>query len=247
MGFDYVYCMSDQFTIKDLPTNLDEKKRYWVSGKTLLIIFGLIERLWKGDNVGAGLNIIKKAAAGGGYSLAATGKSSLGGGSGAFPWQVSIRSNPDDPSLFQASVEIESDLLKSLKANDSQNVTGLGTWFDFIASDVIWLEISISSYTSSSASIDSYGQGDSAFDPTAEAWTTGGYVESSDNSNPTASQIVLRVLLAHSYPDPDTGAPTLVQDAFDHLLLSFYPTGVLARPAVVALPSPYREYFIPSP
>lgn len=233
--------MSDQFSIKDLPTNISENKRYWISGKTMLVITNLLGRLWNGDNVGVGPGITKRGVSGAGYSLSSSGGGGASSGS-IHPWKVSMRENPDTPGQFQALVYLNSDLLKSLRPDDGQTVTGLNTWFDLINNDVIWIEIPISSYAPTGASIDSYGQGDDAFVPTAQPWTEGGYVEAVDNENTSSPQNKLRIMLAYTQPDEITGNPVLYQKAYTNFYLSYFPSGILARPALIALPSPYGRY-----
>ena len=132
---------------------------------------------------------------------------------------------------------MESDVLKSLKPDDGAAVTGLDTWFDLIATDVIWLECTVASYAITESNVNSYGQGDAEFDPTAAAWTTGGYVTDDGGSPP--EQDAARVMLAYAYPG-DAGEPVLVQTAFDHFLVKNICVDDFA--AIFLMPSPYRKY-----
>lgn len=87
------------------------------------------------------------------------------------PFKVYIRSNPDNPALYQARVSYNSSLLKSIRPDDKQEITGLSSeandgnsdedWFPFDSGDdFIWLEISLNDdYSVASATISSWGQG----------------------------------------------------------------------------------------
>ncbi len=77
------------------------------------------------------------------------------------PFKVYTRTNPDNPALFQAKVELNSSLMKSIKADDRQIITGLDEWFDYTpGGDFIWLEITLNGYGgTTAATINSYGLG----------------------------------------------------------------------------------------
>lgn len=97
-------------------------------------------------------------------------------------------------------------------------ITGLDTWFDLIANDVIALYIVVSDYTAVSATIQSYGQGTTTFDPTLAAWDSGDNSYVFDDGGTPSKQIGINILIAYSTPKGD-GSPYLVQAQFDHLLL----------------------------
>jgi hypothetical protein len=162
-----------------------------------------------------------------------------GGGSSSFnhPWKVSVRPKADAEGEFEAMVNSNSYLLQSLQPDDDQTVTDLGTWFDFIANDVIWIEITIDAGEITGASIDSYGQGDSTFDPTADAYTSGAFVE--DDGGSPLSQTKARMIIAYSVPDGD-GNPTLTQVAFNHVVMRYF--CLLGISTGFPMPSPYGRY-----
>jgi hypothetical protein len=134
------------------------------------------------------------------------------------PFQVTTRPDPNNPGQFQAMVNLQSDLLISSQPNKNLTVTGLNTWFPFIANDLISLYIVISKYVVQSATIQSYGMGTTTFDPTLAAWSSGdnSYVFN-DGATPPF-QIGANIMLAYSTPDA-LGNPYLVQAQFDHILL----------------------------
>ncbi len=162
---------------------------------------------------------------------------------GTFAWKIATRQKQGSPGQYECKIELESDLLKSLKPNDRQIVTGLDDWFTFFANDLIWLHLQIGEFGIIGSTIYSYGQGDEDLDPTAQAWTVGGYVEADDNDDPLSTQNVLKVMLAFAYPNA-AGAPILVQAADSHFVLKIEP--VIGRPALVPVSSPYRAWYIPS-
>lgn len=88
------------------------------------------------------------------------------------PFEVTTRTNPSNPALYQASVYWDSSLLKSIKPNDRQTITGLAdapaptgdgnmNWFPLLGNDLIWLEIKTPTTFGiiDSATIASYGLG----------------------------------------------------------------------------------------
>jgi hypothetical protein len=158
-----------------------------------------------------------------------------GGSSGSanHPWKVSVRPKAGFPGEFEAMVNSSSDLLQSLQPNDNQTVTGLGTWFELIADDVIWIEITIDAGEVTGASIDSYGQGDSTFDPTADAYTSDAFVEDDGEASP--SQIKARMLVA--FTDSNI---SLTQVAFNHVVMRYF--CLLGISTAFPFPSPYGRY-----
>lgn len=138
--------------------------------------------------------------------------------SAPFPFQVLTRPKKGSPGSFEAKVELHSDLMKSGQPNDNLTITGLDTWFAFIATDVICVSIDVTDLVPSGATIRSYGQGNTTFDPTFPAWdpTMDGYLVS-DGGDP-AAQAGAFILIASSVPD-DHGNPKLTQHQFTHMLL----------------------------
>lgn len=135
-----------------------------------------------------------------------------------FPFKITWRVNPSNPSLFQAMVEADSTVMLSGQPNNNLAVTGLGTWFDFLSTDVIALYIVVASYVAISATIQSYGQGNTTFDPTLAAWNAGDNSYVFDDGGTPPSQIGINILLGYSTPDAN-GNPFLVQSQFTHVLL----------------------------
>lgn len=172
------------------------------------------------------------------YSLR---KMTIGGGdSGDHPFKVTIR--PKESGGFEAKVNINSSLMKSLRPDDRQVISGLDTWFNCIANDVIWLGIVFTPGTSTieSASIDSYGQGD-VFVVSENAWSgNNGYCES-DGADPPSHQ-TSRVMIAYTLAGSD-GSPTLYQTCYTHLILRN--VCIDLRGATFPFPAPYGPYFIP--
>ena len=133
-----------------------------------------------------------------------------GGGSTAtstHPFKVSTRVDPGgDGSTYQAKVELQSSLLKSIIANDRQTITGLDAWFVFVpGEDFIWLEIGLDSAgVASDATIKSYGQGDEwgPADPPNEYGNGTGPFEFEttydDADNPIFTQQLARIAIFQS-------------------------------------------------
>lgn len=151
-------------------------------------------------------------------------------------WKVDYRPDPGSPDAWQKRVTAESDVLKSLLATDVLTITGLGVWTSLNETDLIWLEITVSGYSATAAAIKSLGNGDSGYDPEAFSWTSGGYVEAADNGDPLSPQNILRVPIATS--ELVATVPVIHQAALLHFLLEIRP--VAGRPALVAVPAPYR-------
>ena len=229
--------MSDQYSIKDLPEVPNDKGRYLVSGRTMATIISIIERLWQGDNVKT-VGLYKRGIPGGGYTLEAkTGRG--GGSSGPHPWMVTMQAKAGAPGEYEATVETESDLLKSVRDDDYQEVTGLGVYFPLITEDVIWLEITIdSTLATTSATVKSYGQGDDEYVPGEMPYTAGGIVEDDGGSPP--KQTVARLPIAKTSPGP-SGQPVLTQLAYNHAMM--WTTVIQGIATSLPVPSMYRRYF----
>lgn len=167
---------------------------------------------------------------------------------GDFPWKVTKRAKRDEegrvlPGQFQALVSINSDILLSPKLDDNLEVTGLGSWFDLISSDVIWIYVVVSDQSATSATIQSYGQGNSGYNPTAGAWDdSGGFVQNDGGTPP--SQIALNQMIAYTTPDLK-GNPYLIQSAFNHF--EVYSRCVEGLPAQMMKPASSRRYGITAP
>lgn len=138
-------------------------------------------------------------------------KPGKGGSSAAsdHPFKVTVREKEGESGVYEAIVGT-GNLMKSLKPNDTQTITGLDAYFDLIATDAIWLEVGFTDNAVSSAQINSWGEGDS-FDVTAQAWTTDSFVE--DDSATAApgeiEMVVARILIAHIETPDDV--PELTQ------------------------------------
>jgi hypothetical protein len=240
--------MPDAHSIKDLPdtSKIDDNKAYLVPGKWLHVVFDILTQLWRGENVNKGPNIRIRQYGLGGYSISGASQT---GGSGAgqqTPWQVTVRADPANPGQFQAMVNVNSDLLNSLAPDDYATVTGLGTWFPLIANDVIWLELAIGGLFATSATIKSYGMGNSEFDPAiTNPWSTNSFVQNDGGSPPDGpNQTFAIFLVAYATPDSN-GNPYLVQACSTHLVMENRNINSLA--AVFPGPSPYRRYGITAP
>lgn len=154
-------------------------------------------------------------------------------GTTQFPWQVSMRPRPGDSTgtLFDAMVNTNSDILYDFRSSNTYGdgwipCNGLGTWFPFIATDVIAVFIPLTSGSivpgTTVATIQSYGNPASTttFDPKAAAWAAAynSFVYSTDNTSSTSPQAGINIMLAYSTPDL-SGNPYLVQAQFDHLFI----------------------------
>ena len=129
---------------------------------------------------------------------------------------------------WEWKVVLGSSLYDSLQPNDKQAITGLDTWFTAIGNDAIWLGVVFnSSGVITSATIDSWGTGDS-FDLTAAAWAgSNGYCED-DGGGPAVHQ-TSRKLIAYSVAGSG-GQPILTQSIFhDQVLRSVCIDGRPAR------------------
>lgn len=153
-----------------------------------------------------------------------------------FPWQVTI--TVSGGSSF-ATVNKKSDLLLSLKPNDNITVTGLGSPFPFIpGNDLIWIYMVVASQTVTSATIQSYGQGNSGFNPTLNAWdNSGGYVQ--DDGGTPPDQIAANVMIFESYTD-GLGNVVNKQQANTHFVIKNM--CIDGQPAQFVQPSPYGRY-----
>lgn len=153
-----------------------------------------------------------------------------------YPFKLSVRQ--PSPGTYEGMISLDSWLLKSLKPNDKIVITGLGVWFPLIANDVIWLGVLFDRDGEvTSASIDSYGQGDT-FVVSANAWADNhAYVEDDGEDRPKHQ--ASRMLVAYTQPG-DAGQPVISQCCFNHLLLRAI--CVDNRPAQFPFPSPYRPY-----
>lgn len=172
------------------------------------------------------------------YSLR---KMTIGGGTSSsdHPFKVTMRNHPTAENRYQALVNVNSSLMKSLKPDDRQIITGLDEWFELITTDVIWLGIVFTPGTTTitSASIDSYGLGDS-FDPTAAAWSANNSYCEGDGTAENEHQ-TSRVMIAYTFPGDD-GSPTLHQTCYTHLVLQNMCIDLKA--ATFPMPSPYGPY-----
>jgi len=141
-----------------------------------------------------------------------------GGSTEEHPFKVLQRNNgtAESPN-WQWKVILESSLYKSERPNDKQTITGLDTWFEAIGNDAIWLGIVFDAAgLVTSASIDSWGQGDD-FDITKDAWSgENGYCED-DGGDPPVHQTT-RKLIAYSVAG-DNGQPILTQKLKSDLLI----------------------------
>lgn len=129
------------------------------------------------------------------------------------PFQVLM----ENDSGRNAKVVLASSLYKSLQPNDKQAITGLNTWFSLTNADAIWLGIVFASDGSCvSASIDSWGQGDS-FQINKAAWSgNNGFCE--DNGSDPRYHQTSRKLIAYTTADGD-GNPVLHQVMFHDQVL----------------------------
>lgn len=140
------------------------------------------------------------------------------GGDASHPFKVLTRPKPEAEGEYEAMVVLDSSLYKSLRPNDKVTITGLDTWFDLIGTDAIWLGIVFNiSGTITSASIDSWGQGDD-FEIDEDAWSgNNGYCEDDGEPSDPFHQ-TSRVLIARSEAGDD-GQPVLTQEMFHHQVL----------------------------
>lgn len=136
------------------------------------------------------------------------------------PFQVITRIKPgneENEPVHQAAVLVGT-LLKSPKWDDRVIITGLAvpdattgeipdsSWFDLIANDAIWLEITFPALT---AEINSWGAGDEWADFTS-------MVEFSEGANPVQTKAFFPIAYTHADAD---GKPKLFQSLSSNLLL----------------------------
>lgn len=156
-----------------------------------------------------------------------------------FPWKVSIRAHPDEDGKSQAMVYLNSSIFRSDKPDDTIVITGLDSWFNFEpGNDLIWVYVTVSKSNIDTATIQSYGQGQGGFDPTAFPWNAeqNGYMNS-DLGVPE-TQINFNVPIFYSTFDDD-GKVQNVQMADTNLLVKrFIDNGISAmyvEPTTLAL------------
>jgi hypothetical protein len=129
--------------------------------------------------------------------------------------------------VWEASVELESHLIKPQTANTKQTIVGLDSWFGIADGDSIWLLLTFTAGVISDADIE-YG---TAFDTAAAGWTEDSFVEDDgDEDNPV--QLYWRELIA--VVDITGGVVTIDQRVRAHLKI--YAGCVLGRPAQFVLP-----------
>jgi len=251
--------MADQYSIKDLPGTKDDGSCFQISGKTWNALRGVLMQMWAGNHISTRGEVRKSPAGDSGFALyvapSAIEQSVKATAQSSFPFQVTWQPKPDNPegTTFQASIEYNSSLMKSLKPSDRQTITGLNpappytehnpkNWFDLIANDLIWLEITTSStYTITAATIKSYGMGD-VMDPTLDAWDASGdsFICNDGAVAPAVPvQTKCRVVIAQSVPDAD-GKPTLTQLLRTHLLMTN--CAIDGQAALFPFPAPYGPY-----
>jgi hypothetical protein len=157
--------------------------------------------------------------------------------SNTVPFFVTTRTNPSNSSLFQAKVSI-GDLLLSLQPSNNLTITGLDTWFNLDANDLIWIYITVLNYAATAATIQSYGQGNSRFTPTLAAWDdTGGFVQ--DDGGIPPKQIAANCMVAESTANSN-GKPVITQKLFNNLLIENCSIDGVA--AIFPFPSTYGRY-----
>lgn len=135
------------------------------------------------------------------------------------PFKLVTRVKPGVPTVTQGGVVFGSCLYQSLRPNHKYTITGLlnadqtSGWFDLIGNDAVWLGIVFNSARNpTSASIDSWGQGD-LYTLTSLAWSgTNSYCED-DGSTTNPRHQTSRVLIATSLAGAD-GKPIVTQRLF---------------------------------
>lgn len=140
------------------------------------------------------------------------------------PFQITTRKITGS-NLYQAKVNLQSSLLKSIIPNDRQTINGLDTWFNLDGNDFIWLSVACSIETFGliiSANIESWGLGSSpTFTPSANPGSSDGpftYFTTFDgNGNKLFTQTAARVPIAQSVAG-DQGQPIITQLLFTNLI-----------------------------
>jgi hypothetical protein len=202
-------------------TRIDPSKVYLVRGKTLQRMQDDIDSLWGGDNIQTGPGILRRGSGDAGFSLASkpgSARAPAPPSSNSFPFKIRVRTNPSNPALLQRMVNPDSTVMLSGKPNDNLSVTGLGVWESFIANDVIALFIVVASGVAMSATIQSYGAGNTTFDPNLSAWDASDQSFVFDDGGTPPLQIGINILIGYSTPDAH-GKPFLVQAQSTHILL----------------------------
>lgn len=205
-----------------------------------------IDGAWAGDNIQRGPGIRRRGSGSAGFSLAsATPQQRL-----TFipkvqvPFGISIRVNPSDPSLFQGMVNPQSDILLSPgQGSDWLACSGLGAWFNLIANDVVTIFIPISSFVPASATVQSYGQGTTTFDPTLPAWDSSDNGFVFDDGGTPPNQAGMNIMIGYTTPDAH-GKPYLIQCQTNHMLIEN--SNIAGRPALYEF-SHRRRYGITAP
>lgn len=159
------------------------------------------------------------------------------------PFNLAVRRNPDDPLLFQAMVNEDSDCMLSMKPTNWISIVGLGTWFNLIANDVITIYMPVTNYIPTSAHVQSYGMGTTTFDPTSDPWNSGDNGIVFDDSATPPAQAGLNIMIAYSTPDAHDN-PYVIQCQNNHLLIE---AGIIAGRACVYDFSHRRRYGITAP
>lgn len=159
---------------------------------------------------------------------------------GEHPFQFLVREKEDAEGQYEGKVVAKSSLLKDMRPDDRQTISGLDTWFDLIGNDAIWIGIVFNRFgVITSCSIDSWGQGDT-FNIDEYAWSTNdGYCEDDEDATEPRHQ-TSRLLIAFTIAGPD-GEPVPTQCLFDHLLLRNI--NIDGRPA--KYPFPFVGPYIP--
>lgn len=221
------------------------KEEYRISGATWNLLRNILRSLHRGDNVNSSPTVKRNQNGNAGFTLEVI--PTPPGVISSVPFGVSWRINPNDPSgnTYQAMVNVDSDLLLSLKPTNNMTVTGLGSWFDFIPNDVITLWIPVTDGVPQSATIQSYGQGTTTFDPDANAWASGDNSYVINGGSGTAEQTGINVMLAYSIPRTDNGKPYLIQCITTHLRLEWGAIDGLG--AYFPFSAPSRRYGITGP
>lgn len=141
-----------------------------------------------------------------------------GTSSSSHPFKVSIRLKGESETEWEAMVELNSSLYKSLRPNDKVAITGLDDWFDLISNDAIWLGVTFDdSGEVDWVGIDSWGQ-TASFNIDENAWSgNDGYCEDDGESEDPKHQ-TSRKLIAYTVAG-DEGQPVLTQVMFHDQLL----------------------------
>ncbi len=149
------------------------------------------------------------------------------------PFKVNVRRKEGSLVAFEAQVITNSFLLTNFAPTSYQTIVGLGTWFNLIANDIIWLDAAIAAGVVTAASIKSRGQGSSDFDPSAAPYTTNSCMEAT-----SLIQTKARVLIA--WTNAGTGPTSLTQSCFNHLMMRSFCLQTIST--IFPEPSPYGAY-----